>query len=297
MDDLQWLRTFDSLIWTVAWQGTTFLALGLAASFALRRRPARAHQALLLAMIGAVAAPALTEGGRRLGLGLWGEDSQSSVVAASVAANSAWSRSEIGLVPSPTAIPGPPQATPTPLPYSIGGDAAFDATNRRPRPVPWRTILLASWGAASAVMLTRLAASFVAGRRLVHRAEVMVNGAVDEGLAAAARGLGLDVTPGIARSNEVRCPVIWCWGSRPLLLMPCRTANEAVDQVAVFRHELAHWRRRDHLSTLAAELLAVLLPWHPLAWAARARPDVWLVARGPAQTCSSSMRVPVKSFG
>ncbi|WP_165069480.1 M56 family metallopeptidase [Paludisphaera rhizosphaerae] len=288
MDDLQWLRAVDSLIWTVAWQATTFLALGLAASFALRRRPARAHQALLLAMLGAVAAPALTEAGRRLGLGLWAEDSQSPVLAASVAAAPAWSRPDVGPVPSPAAIPEPPRATPAPLPSAMGGDAVIDVADQQSRPFPWRTLLLATWGAASAMLLIRLAASFVAGRGLVRRAEVVADGAVDEGLAAAARGLGLDVTPGIARSTEVRCPVIWCWGSRPLLLMPSANPNKAMDQVAVFRHELAHWRRRDHLSTLAAELLVVLLPWHPLAWAARARLgslaesacDDWVLAGG-----------------
>ena len=39
----------------------------------------------------------------------------------------------------------------------------------------------------------------------------------------------------------------------------------------MFCHELAHWVRRDHWSSLLAEVLACALPWHPLAWCARHR--------------------------
>jgi len=65
------LRPSDSLVWTIAWQSSAFLALGLAASLALRKRPARAHWVLLSAMLAVLASPALTETGRRLGWGLW----------------------------------------------------------------------------------------------------------------------------------------------------------------------------------------------------------------------------------
>ncbi|WP_165069478.1 M56 family metallopeptidase [Paludisphaera rhizosphaerae] len=288
MTELEMLRAADSLILTVAWQATMFLALGLAASFALRRRPARAHQALMLAMFGAVAAPLLTEAGRRLGLGMWGEKSVTSVIAAATPAPSIPSHPERRPVPSTSPMPvaSSPASSPS-RPLNVESPPL----SLPPRPFPWRSVLLAAWAAASAVMLVRLAASFASGRRLVRRAEVVVDGAVDEGLAAAAKGLGLGLhaSPALARSADVRCPVIWCWGSRPLLLLPMvEAAGEGVDRVAVFRHELAHWRRRDHLSTLAAELLVVLLPWHLLAWAVRAQLgrlaelacDDWVLAGG-----------------
>jgi len=72
---LEHLRPTDSLVWTIAWQSSAFLALGLAASLALRKRPARAHWALLSAMLAALISPALTETGRRLGWGLWSSPS------------------------------------------------------------------------------------------------------------------------------------------------------------------------------------------------------------------------------
>ena len=40
---------------------------------------------------------------------------------------------------------------------------------------------------------------------------------------------------------------------------------------AILCHELAHWKRADHLAALVAELLTCLLPWQPLAWVVRAR--------------------------
>jgi BlaR1 peptidase M56 len=62
--------------------------------------------------------------------------------------------------------------------------------------------------------------------------------------------------------------------------------------VGVFCHELAHWLRRDHWSSLAGEVLVCALPWHPLAWRARHRLgqlgelacDDWVLATGLPST-------------
>src|SRR5262249_13563497 len=56
----------------------------------------------------------------------------------------------------------------------------------------------------------------------------------------------------------------------------------------VLCHELAHWKRRDHWSSLIAELIIALLPVQPLAWWARRRLahlceracDDWVLASG-----------------
>ena len=66
---------------------------------------------------------------------------------------------------------------------------------------------------------------------------------------------------------------VWCWAKQPILLVPARVREEerTIDWVAIFCHELAHWRRLDHLASLAGELLVCVLPWNPLAWLARTR--------------------------
>ena len=53
-----------------------------------------------------------------------------------------------------------------------------------------------------------------------------------------------------------------------------------MDWVDVVCHELAHWRRRDHLSGLLAELAVCILPWSPFLWWAKKR-----VARLSEQAC------------
>ncbi len=47
----------DLSLWGCLWQSTTFIALGLVAGFLLRRRPSRAHQVLLFAMVAAAIVP------------------------------------------------------------------------------------------------------------------------------------------------------------------------------------------------------------------------------------------------
>src|SRR5204863_361343 len=41
--------------------------------------------------------------------------------------------------------------------------------------------------------------------------------------------------------------------------------------IGIFCHELAHCRRRDHRTSLLAELLVILMPWNPLAWRMKRR--------------------------
>jgi predicted esterase/HEAT repeat protein len=74
-----------------------------------------------------------------------------------------------------------------------------------------------------------------------------------------------------------------------VILVPAGAAED-VDWEAVFRHELAHRRRRDHVTSLMAEVLACLWPWQPLAWWVRRRIgalseracDDWAVVGGGA---------------
>ena len=67
---LEMLAPGTSLTWDLLWQSCLFLSLGLGASLALRLRPARAHRVLVLAMLGALLTPFLSQAIRRVGWGV-----------------------------------------------------------------------------------------------------------------------------------------------------------------------------------------------------------------------------------
>ena len=132
----------------------------------------------------------------------------------------------------------------------------------------WPTAWLILTGIAS----IRLLASLVFGLIVARRADPLPDDTLSAAAARAAARLGVGRPPELRRSPRVRCPAIWCWRRRPLILMPQDAASApSVDWAGVFAHELAHWVRRDHVSALVAEILTCLLPWQPLAWWARHR--------------------------
>lgn len=290
MAEFEMLRSVDPLIASIVWQASGFLIAGLAASVVLRNRPARGHQALLLAILAALIAPALTEGGRRLGWGLLASPRPTASLTAVAPAPTATTAmtatapplSPRRLVPQPVSMPRSVAPANLGSPVQVADDVSVRAS------FPWRSVLATVWGSASALLAMRLGASFLGGRRLARRARLVDDPELQERLKAAATGWGLSAAPAVARSAEVACPAVWCWGRRPLLLLPDRDETTPLDWVGVFRHELAHWQRRDHLSALAGEVLVCILPWHPLAWAARARLaqlaelacDDWVLAAG-----------------
>jgi len=154
----------------------------------------------------------------------------------------------------------------------------------------WRQILLAIWVLLSGLAITRFVASFVRGLRLVRGSVAAENPGLSMASSRAVTRLGLAARPELRSSPWVRCPSVWCWGRQPILLIPARVYEEdnAIDWVAIFCHELAHWRRLDHVASLAGELLVCVLPWNPLAWWARTRLsqlaelacDDWVLACG-----------------
>ncbi len=274
----------------IAWQSGALLLLGLAASAAMRRRPARAHRVLLLAMVGAIVAPLGSQLARIQGWGLW----------ASVPADRHEIRGSSSSVPSssghrPGGVRPERRAERRPEPTSAAIATATAATPTVPERPVMRAgasisiggVLLASWGLLSGLGLVRLAAAMVAGRRVIGRARPVA----DEEMARAARiaavRLGLGGDPLLRESSRVACPVIWCWGRRPIIVLPAattRTSRSSVEWAGVFCHELAHWVRKDHWSGLFAEFLVCLLPWNPMAWWTRhgwASSASWRATTGP----------------
>ena len=292
-------RALDGFALELAWQASLFLALGLAASAAWARRPARAHRALLLAMAAGFVAPTLGLAVRSLGWGLLRTRS-------SVAVRFADERPAPSPAPAPSARPSialPPSPLsgsndvklPTVVPVAGREEGLRPAETARISPsewsgASWPALAVRAWAVLSGLAALRLASSLVLGCRVVRRARPLDDEAVKMTARLAVGRLGLRAAPEIYESDRVQCPVIWCWGSRPRLLLPDRIRLEGspVDWAGIFCHELAHWKRRDHVAAFLAELTVCALPWNPLAWWAKARLgqssemacDDWVLAGG-----------------
>ncbi len=182
-----------------------------------------------------------------------------------------------------------------------GAEAAATASEPPAAPTAWTaraaavlpTMLAGVWLIASLGLLMRLVFSLLAGTRIVRAAREEANPQLIAALDEATRILGLSAKPALCTSSRVRCPMIWCWGARPVVLLPA-TASEAAPILwrSVFCHELAHAIRRDHWTALWAEIVVIALPWQPLAWLSRRRLsylreqacDDWVLSTGGEAT-------------
>ena len=283
--------------WSIVWQSTLALAAGLLATVIYRRRPARADGLLVAGVLAALAAPVGTFVVHELGWGVlmprkapiaaispvvWNEEAEPTPLAAPNEA-------------SPSALTSTVQiAVDTSSPFAPRKGVLSRSERRPTPPTSWLTLVpaasLAVWLALATAALMRLGGAVWTGRRLLAASCPIRNARIDRALALAAERLRLDVKVEIRVSARVRCPVIWCWSRRPVVLLPVAFV-QSTDETAwlgIFCHELAHWKRRDHLSSLAAELLCCIVPWQPLArWARRQHDqlselacDEWVLACG-----------------
>lgn len=83
--------------------------------------------------------------------------------------------------------------------------------------------------------------------------------------------LGLTRCPQVWIVPGAVSPMIWSVGGAPRLLFPSGLLNRlgAHQREALFLHELAHVRRRDHWVRLLEIAVSALYWWHPLVWLAR----------------------------
>lgn len=129
------------------------------------------------------------------------------------------------------------------------------------------------WGLVSFALMLGIAISYLRGRRLVARAEPVSEPRLLAALDAARATVGLRTLPELRSHAEVPSPMVWAWNSNPVALIPdeatCRV--DGIDWESIFIHELAHVRRRDHLTGLFADIVAALLFWNPPVWWARRR--------------------------
>ena len=267
-------------LWPAVWQSTTMLAVGLGASLSWRSRAVRAHQLLLMASIAALVVPGLSHLVKQHQWGLLRARPEAV---------------EVEKRPIPTAenLPTLERAT---EPRTQGATTTLmeRPTDTHTTSVPsiaWKSLILPLWIVLGTALLVRLALRFLLGYRLARRSVPhelpMLAGPIER--AKAKLDLTCDIQ--LRRSAETHSPVIWCWGAKPILLIPAQ-AGEHIDWDSVVCHELAHWKKRDHLSGLWAELMVCVLPWNPLSWLAQRRLvrlseeacDDWVMASGQVGT-------------
>jgi len=266
----------DLSLWAVAWQSTLFAVIGLVGSFLLRRRPARASGVLILAMIAAVLVPAMSVLVRHFHIGVF--TTEPAVLPSLV----------MDVPAEASVVSASPEIQPEAHEAAADIEPAADISKHIN--IPWRMIALYGWMAASLVLLGRLSVDVVNGIRLLQRAQSRVSGHIERAADSVIARLGIAKALQIRSGVDVRSPVIWCWSPIPVLLVPA-DLDDGLDWVSVICHELAHWRRRDHISGLIAELAVCILPWNPLLWWSKKRMvrfsehacDDWVVAGGQSR--------------
>jgi beta-lactamase regulating signal transducer with metallopeptidase domain/Leucine-rich repeat (LRR) protein len=266
------------------WQSTIFLVVGLVSSFILRHRSSRAHQVLFLAMMAAVIVPIMSILVKHYELGMF-------VAEPVVIQSRAEDVGRVGNYGAPGIISAEniehkPGTIEKDLPSAMAGSESAR--------FPWRSVVLYGWIAASLILAARLLVTFVLGVRLLGRALPLQCEKIKEAVHLAKAKLGIDKDVKVRSSRGVRSPVIWCWRRKPVLLVPSAAGqfDNGIDWTGVLCHELAHYKRRDHISGLLAELAVCILPWNPLLWWAKSRLvrlseqacDDWVVASGQPGT-------------
>jgi len=256
-------------------QATICIALGLAASFLLKRSTAKAHRVLLTALVAAVLTPGAYLLVRHFRLG----------VLVSEPACISHQATE------PLVSPDAPATSTllTVVEYEPGPVIVSQEEDTR-LPLPWGTICLVGWISLTTILLGRFTLRFALGLRLLAVAQPLADERLRQALESAVARLGIARPIQIRCSDRIKSPIIWCWRRQPVLLVHARAAHPAdgVDWAGIFCHELAHLKRRDHLSGLFAETLTALFPWHPLLWWAASRLaklseqacDDWVLAAG-----------------
>jgi TPR repeat protein/beta-lactamase regulating signal transducer with metallopeptidase domain len=277
------------LFWLWTWQSTVWLGIGLLAAGGLfRGRPARAHFVLFLCVVLSLVTPLMTLGMKGLGWGFLspgqtGRIPESGIPSAPVithetkfSAPSIESRPDIAAADiTQTSVQRPVQSIPSFPP-------ATASTSPRDSAVPSSILPLTKtqpsfeinlkypWLMVVFLLFLRLLKSFVQGHEIVRSSEEFYNPDLREALRVAVRRQGLMKFPYLRITGQLQSLVIWCWGRRPVLLIPrdMMSMLQEIEWESIFAHELAHWRRRDHWWKLFGQLAVCLVPWQPLLWIA-----------------------------
>jgi beta-lactamase regulating signal transducer with metallopeptidase domain len=267
----------DLSLWGCVWQSTLFAAIGLAVSLLFRSRPARAFQVLILTMSAAVLLPAMSVLVKHFELGVLAQEP--TVIKQKTSSNITGTDYETTMSAASFEAEREVNAA------AAEGTPARAGAKRAA--IPWRTMVLWGWKTAALILSGRLGVGFIGGILLLRRAQANSSKQIRQAADSAREKLGAAEELQVRSSGEVKSPVIWCWSKNPVLLVPDNTDSE-VDWAGVICHELAHFRRKDHISVLIAELIVCVLPWNPLLWWSKKRLvilseqacDDWVLATG-----------------
>jgi len=268
----------DLSLWSCSWQSVAFIALGMVISYLLRNRPSRAYQVLLFAMITAIAVPFMSVMVKHYNLGVFTTGAiDSSRISLKVPVTTY--PGEVGIAPemetSSVVMPTPVNSEPTEI---------LSILSR----ISWRMVMLYGWIATTLVLLIRLAVTFIYGAHVIRHAHRKGCEKIQEAADRSRSKFQIAGVLEVHASKHVRSPVAWCWTSPPILLVPNTCKELSIDWMSVVIHELAHWKRQDHITGLVAELTICLLPWNPLMWLAKKHLvklgeeacDDWVIAIG-----------------
>ncbi len=148
------------------------------------------------------------------------------------------------------------------VPLAEAAEPAFPAS------AAWLVLI---WGLGAAALLSRLGLDLLRVTLLTRRARPLDDDGWQALNAHLARRLGLRAP--VRLLCHPHPALVMTWGvRRPVVLLPAgaTTWPEARRRV-VLLHELAHHRRRDYLSHLAAHVACALYWFNPLVWAAARR--------------------------
>jgi beta-lactamase regulating signal transducer with metallopeptidase domain len=269
----------ESFFWGCLWQSTILLTAGLLGGFLSWRRSARAHRVLFLAMMAAVIVPAASTLVKHYELGIF--------IAKPVVIQQP---GEFHVIHETTDIIPNESIEHSPAP--INRDLRPAIINSDALKFPWAAILLYAWIAVSLILAVRLIVTFGLGDRLLRKAMPLNCNKIEQAIDHAKAKLKISKQVKIYTNAKISSPVIWCWRRTPVLLVPSATELPDIDWAGVLCHELAHFKRRDHIAGLLAELTVCLLSWQPLLWLAKLRLvslseqacDDWVVASGQSGT-------------
>jgi len=162
----------------------------------------------------------------------------------------------------------------------------------------WRLVAFCGWIIGTLVLLVRLIIAFIYGAFVMRNAKRLgcepVQWAVDD----VTLKLGLSCGLQVRGSRRIGSPIVWCWSRPSILLVSDDCDDSSIDWAGVVSHELAHCKRRDHITGLLSELAICLLPWNPLMWLSKKylvrfseqACDDWVIATGqPSEDYAESL--------
>ncbi len=267
-------------LWKCVWQTTLCLGLGIGASFLFLSRPARAHRVLMFALVTAFVTPLLSQTVHHYGWGLL--------------------RSPTIWIPSasqPADVDVSLQSTGSELmkpistyPESNSKQESVPRIPQRSLPFSWLGYLVSVWVALSVLASIRLVRIFILENQILRETKPCENPSWRKIVEQATAELELRTIPRVVESDRIHCPAMWCWGRRPALLIP-KLANikkHPREWQGIILHELAHWKRRDHIAQLLGEFFICVFPWNAVGWYTRRRLiqlseqacDDWALAKG-----------------